>query len=164
MSKPIVRMFLGVMELLLILVALQFLYNSFAGISGLMTESNRQQANLQEENGQEDLLSYAGATITGTDVEMLVKEAGFYNICVKVNNGTGSVSYYYTDYTLANRQMDYDKIISDVIDENGNKAESYLSRKVSGYEQYYICPIDTYKCELITSQNGTIVGIECTKS
>ena len=156
MSNPIVRMFMGVIELLLILVAFKFMYNSFAGISGLMTQSNRQQMNMQEENGQEDLLTYAGATVTGTDVAMLVKEAGFYNICVTVDNGTESVNYYFTDYTLTDRQMDYDTII--------DRNNSYLTRKVSGYEKYYISPIDTYTTDLVTSENGTVVGIVCTKN
>lgn len=156
MSNPIVRMFMGVIELLLILVALKFMYNSFAGISGLMTQSNRQQMNMQEENGQEDLLTYAGATVTGTDVAMLVKEAGFYNICVTVDNGSESVNYYFTDYTLTDRQMDYDTII--------DRNNSYLTRKISGYEKYYISPIDTYTTDLVTSENGTVVGIVCIKS
>lgn len=159
MSNPIVRMFMGVIELLLILVALRFMYNSFAGISGLMTQSNRQQMNMQEENGQEDLLTYAGATVTGTDVAMLVKEAGFYNICVTVDNGTEDedpINYYYADYTLTDRQMDYDTII--------DRTNSYLTRKVSGYEKYYISPIDTYTTDLVTNENGTVVGIICTKS
>ena len=90
---------------------------------------------------------------------MLVKEAGFYNICVTVDNGTEDedpINYYYADYTLTDRQMDYDTII--------DRTNSYLTRKVSGYEKYYISPIDTYTTDLVTNENGTVVGIICTKS
>lgn len=156
MSNPIVKLFIGIAELLLIIIGLRYLFHSYTEISGLMTAADRQKVNMQAENASEDLLPYAGASISGTDVIMLVKEAGFYNICVTVNNGSGSINYYYTDFTLSNHQADYESIISG---EN-----SCLTKKISGYEQYYISPIDTYNCELVLNENEVIVGIVCNRS
>lgn len=148
-------MFLGVAELMLVILALSLLFQSFSGVSSLENAKAKQQINMQAENNQSDLTQYAGATISGTEVAMLVKMAGYYNVCVTVVNGSNRINYFYTDTTLSQRQDNYDDILN----------SGCLTKKISGYESNYISPIDTYTCELtVNDDTDAVVGVVCTKN